>query len=191
MRRLLPLILFASIVTALGCVTRSSSEIQPPQPATVNSSQTPSPGATPCLLPVPATYVSDQANVLDQAARDQLERKLQEFKTRGNIDFSVLFIGTTGSRDIDSYSLDLARCWGVGAKNPDGAGVLLLIAVNDRKWRIQISKVLEKLITNPEVYDIGNLMTPDFKRANYAAGVNKAVDAIIEVLAKQRNLSVT
>ncbi len=190
MRRSLPLLFLASIITTSGCVTRNSSELQPQpqQPATVISQ---SPSTSPCLLPVPENHVTDHANILDQAAREALEGRLRNVKTKGNIDFSVVLIDTSGSQDINSYSLDLARCWGVGAKNSDGAGVLLLLAIKDRKWRFQISKVLEQVITNSEVYDIGNLMTPDLKRANYALGVNKAVDGMIAALAKRRGFSLT
>jgi uncharacterized protein len=128
---------------------------------------------------------------LEQSAKEELEGKLKKLTSSGKIDFAIVLIETTGSETVRDYSLDLANCWNVGGQNADGAGILLLIAINDRKWHIQITRVLEQTLTNEEVYQIGNQMTPDFKLRNYAAGLNKCVDAMIEILSKRRNFSIS
>ncbi len=184
MRRFLSVVCLASLITAGGCAQRTARELQPNQTAPVTTS------ASPCALPVPTGYVSDFANVLDQTARAELERKLENLNRQGNIDFALAFVEETAGREIFDYSLDLARCWGIGTRNPDGAGVLLLVAVKDRKWHIQITTALEKVLTNADVYEIGDKMIPDFKQGQFAAGVNKSVDAMINTLATRRGFSV-
>jgi uncharacterized membrane protein YgcG len=178
---------YLSVFATVSCDRRPPSGFQSKQ-----SSPDATAEQTPCLLPVPDTYVSDYANVLDhQDAKDELEHKLRKLKSRGNIDFVVVLIKSTGGQDIFDYSLALARCWNIGNQNPDKAGLLLLVAVKDRKWHIQITRVLERILTNDEVYRIGNLMTPDFRESRYGAGVNKSVDAMIEALASRRGFSIS
>jgi uncharacterized protein len=149
----------------------------------------PSPKATEqpkCSLPFPKSAVSDFANVLDQNSKEQLEEKLRGLKERSKTDFAIAIIDSTGEKPIFDYSLDLARCWDVGAGNPDKGGLLLLIAVKDRKWHMQISKSIEKVLSNDDVGDVGSLMTEPFRTGSYAEGINKCVDATIDVLAKRR-----
>src|SRR5688572_23308850 len=139
MRSFLSLTLFLSLVSNLAtssCGRPIASDFQGTQSAHATAA-----GKTRCSLPFPNSYVSDYANVIDQSAKDELESKLQKLKSSGNIDFAVVFVETTDGQDIFDYSLALARCWGVGRKNPDKAGLLLLVAVKERKWRIQISRV--------------------------------------------------
>ena len=174
------------LITLTGCLRRIDSQAK-------GEKTEPSKEATPqpCKLPAPDTYVTDYVNVLDQSAKDGLESKLKQLRSSGKIDFAVVLIETTGGQNIRDYSLDLANCWNVGGTNDDKAGITLLIAINDRKWHIQISRVLEQVLTNDEVYQIGNQMTPDFKVENYAGGVNRCVDAMIDVLSKRRKFSIS
>ena len=174
------------LMTLTGCLRRIDSQAK-------GEKSEPAKEATesPCKLPTPNTYVTDFVNVLDQAAKDDLESKLKQLKSSGKIEFAVVLIETTGSQNIRDYSLELANCWGVGGRNDDKAGITLLIAINDRKWHIQISRVLEQVLTNDEVYQIGNQMAPDFKVENYARGVNRCVDAMIDVLSKRRKFSIS
>jgi uncharacterized protein len=139
-----------------------------------------------CSLPLPKSAVSDFANVLDQDSKERLEEKLRGLKERSKIDFAIAIIDSTGEKPIFDYSLALARCWDVGAANPDKAGLLLLIAVKDRKWHMQISKSVEKVLSNDDVGDLGSLMTEPFRTGSYAEGINKCVEATIDVLAKRR-----
>jgi uncharacterized protein len=182
-RPLLPALLLALLI-APAC-----NRVLPRNPPANILTGTETPQATPCAIPVPNTFVTDNARALHEREREELERKLSAFKAAANIDFAVLFVETTPGQEIFSYSLALARCWGVGGKNPDHAGILLVVAIRDRKWYIQISKVLEQVLTNPEVGKIGEEMVPDFKKANYGAGVNKTVDKMIKTLAPRRGFS--
>lgn len=143
----------------------------------------------PCSLPRPQGYVSDFANVLSQDRRGELESKLRQLKKSGEIDFAVVTVETTGGETPFDYSLNLARCWGVGGGNADKAGVLMLVAVKDRQWHIQISRVLEKVLTNDEVHAMGGLMAADLRQQRYQDGINKCLDAMVEVLAERRGFS--
>lgn len=187
MRRWKPsaLLLLVSLIATTSCSFNRTSGSQGGQTAPAAAAE-----QTPCSLPNPDKFVSDHSNVLDENSERQLEAKLTRLRSSGKIDFAVVIVDTTGTTTVGDYSLALANCWGIGGKNPDKAGLLLLVAIKDRKWHIQITRVLESILTNAEVYEIGNLMTPDFKQGKYSSGVNKGVDAMIDVLAKRRNFSV-
>jgi uncharacterized protein len=172
--------LFIVLVLLCGTITSCSRKPVPNPQATEQAK---------CSLPFPKSAVSDFANVLDQDSKEQLEEKLRGLKERGEIDFAIAIIDSTGGQLIFDYSLELARCWGVGARNLDKAGLLLVVAIKDRKWHMQISKSIEKNLSNDEVSDLGNLMTEPFRIGSYAEGINKCVDATIDVLAKRRGFS--
>ena len=143
-----------------------------------------------CSAP-PNSFVSDFANVLDEDSKQQLERKLEGLKKQGNIDFVVVTVNTTGNEPASTYSLDLARCWEVGAANSDKAGILLLIAIEDRKWHMQVSQSINEVLPDNEVLRLGNLMPESFRVRRYSEGVHKCVDATIAVLAERRGFSPT
>src|SRR5687768_7540119 len=114
---------------------------------------TPSPEATPHRsqreikgpLPPPTGLVNDYATVLDAESSVQLERALSELKEKSDIEFAVAIIETTGGQPIFDYSLALAKGWGIGPRDTSkGGAVLFLVAIDDREWRIQVSRSLEK-----------------------------------------------
>ncbi len=112
-------------------------------------------------------------------------------KRAGKIDFTVVTLKTTGDQEIAAYSLALARCWSIGDSNPDDAGMLLMLAVDDRKWHMQISRSMEKILSNEEIQGAGVEMTPDLRVRNYADGINKFVDTTINTVAPRRKFSWT
>ena len=194
MKRFLLLTLIITSVLASGCLQlkRPGSESQQTAAApTQAANAVPSQSLSPCALPRSQSLVTDNANVLTDSQRDEIERKLQNLKQSGKIDFALVVVDDTAGQDIFDYSLSLANCWDIGADNPDKAGVLLLVAVKDRKWRIQITRELEKVLSNAETKEIGDSMVPDFKKGDFASGLHKAVDTMIAALAKKRNFSVT
>lgn len=138
-------------------------------------------------LPPPAGFVNDYANVLDESTKNQLESTLTLLKERSGIEFGIAVIDTTGGQPIKDYSLAVARGWGIGPKDTTkGGGLLLLIAVKDRKWRIEVSRSLEKDLPDDVSLEIGKLMNEPFRQQRYSEGVKVCVDAIIGRLAELR-----
>ncbi|HKG47198.1 MAG TPA: TPM domain-containing protein [Pyrinomonadaceae bacterium] len=128
-------------------------------------------------------YVDDGANVLDEPARRQLETTLAALKERKKIDFSVVTVGSTGEKSVRDYSLALAheRKSSSSDKNVI-AGLLLLVAVQDRNWHIQITRNLEDDLTEEILTNLSGPMTDSFRQKHYGEGVIKYVNAIIEKL---------
>lgn len=141
-------------------------------------------------LPAPTGYVNDYAGVIDAQTKERLEAKLKKLKDSTNppIEFAVAIVKTINGADIVEYSLNVYRGWGIGAKDGDNPGLLLLIAVDDHKYFTQISRDLEGDLTDGESGQIQrNVLVPAFRQGNYSKGIEDTVDAYITNIAQSRN----
>src|SRR2546425_9832766 len=146
---------------------------------------------SPIPLPSPFTPVVDYAKVIDPETRSKLESIYVNLKERANIEFAVVTVDTTGDQDIFDYSLAVARGWGIGAKGGDKAGLLLLVAINDRKYFTQVSDHLEGDLPDGLVGQIQReRLVPQFKRGNYSQGIYDTVQAYVATLAEKRGFSI-
>jgi uncharacterized protein len=112
---------------------------------------------------------------------------LTELKDKSDVEFVVMTVETTGGQPIFDYSLAVAKEWGVGPKDTSkGGGLLLMLAVKDRQWRLQVSRNLEKDLPDEVSKKLGDQSRELYKRGNYAEGITNYVRAIIQRLEKTR-----
>jgi len=138
-------------------------------------------------LPSPTGLVNDYANVLDPESRSRLDSTLTDLKRKSDIEFAIATIETTGGQPLFDYSLAVAREWGIGPKDTSkGGGLLLMLAVKDRQWRIQVSRSLEKDLPDEVCKELGARSEPFYRQQKYAEGIIKYVKAILERLEKLR-----
>jgi uncharacterized protein len=141
-------------------------------------------------LPAPTGYVNDYANVIDPASKDKLETIAKALKERAGIEFAVVTVPTTGGRDIFDYSLSVARGWGIGSKESDKPGLLLLVATNDRKYQAQVGRHLEGDLPDGLVGEIARQrLVPPFRAGNYSQGILDFVRTVTATLAEKRSFS--
>lgn len=146
-------------------------------------------GASP--LPAPTGHVNDYANVIEPAAERRLETILTNLKTVGDIEFAVVTVDTTGGQDIFDYTLSVARGWGIGAKEGDRAGLLLLVAVKDRKYFTQTSRHVEGDLPDGVLGQIQRArLVPPFKQGNFSKGITDTAETYVATLAQSRGFSV-
>jgi uncharacterized protein len=142
-------------------------------------------------LPVPFTPVVDNANVVDAETRQHLETLYLNLQKQAQIEFAVLTVPTTGEHDIFEYSLAVARGWGIGSKDGEKNGFLLVIAIQDRKYFTQISRHLEGDLTDGRSGQIQReKLVPAFKRGQYSKGIRDTIDNYVAVLASSRGFSI-
>lgn len=91
--------------------------------------------------------VVDVANAVTDSTETALSSELEEFRKSSGPQIAVAVIETTGEASIEDYSIDLARAWGVGDEQRDD-GVLILVALNDRKLRIDVGSGVEGDLTD-------------------------------------------
>lgn len=133
------------------------------------------------LLPVPAlsARVIDQTGTLDAAQRDSLDAKLAAFEQKKGSQIVVLMVPTTQPEDIESYANRIANAWKIGRKDV-GDGVLVIIAKNDRRMRIEVAKTLEGAVPDlAAARIIDEQMMPRFRENDFAGGISAALDQLI------------
>jgi uncharacterized protein len=146
---------------------------------------------SPVPLPSPFTPIVDNASVIDADTRKKLEAIYLNLKQRANIEFAVLTVDTTGDRDIFEYSLDVARGWGIGSKEGEKNGLLLVVAIKDRRYFTQVSDHLEGDLNDGLVGQIQReRLVPQFKRGNYSQGIYDTIQAYVATLAQKRGFSI-
>ena len=138
-------------------------------------------------LPQPEGFVNDFAEVLDDATESRVEARLGRLKERTKIEIAVVTVETTGAQSVFEYSLALARAWGIGPPaGEEGGGILVLIAVKDRKWQIQVTRSLEADLTADVVSAIGGRMLPYARAGDYGEAVEQCLDGLVQRLAERR-----
>ena len=130
-------------------------------------------------------YITDEANVIDESSRKQLETTLAALKARKHIDFAVVTVKTTGEQSVRDLSLALARERKSNSGEENVSGLLLLVAVDDRQWHIQTTRNLEEILTKELLTSLSAGMTDLFREDRYGEGIVKYVNAIIAELDRQ------
>lgn len=134
-------------------------------------------------LPPPVGFVNDYANVFDGESEARLESALRELKEKSAVEFAVVTVETTGGQPIFDYSLAVAKGWGIGPKDTSkGGGLLLLLATKDRKWRLQVSRSLEKDLPDEECKRLAVVMEELCGKGKWAEGITNYAGALIAKL---------
>lgn len=140
-------------------------------------------------LPSPTGFVNDYAKVIDAQTKKDLEATIEKLKKNSKIEFAVVTVETTGEISQNDYADAVARGWGIGPKDKSiGGGLILLIAIKDRRWVLRWSRSLADDLDAIE-NELQGLMTEPFRQGKYSEGISKGVEAVISRLAERRGFS--
>ena len=124
--------------------------------------------------------VVDAADIIDPATEAALTTKLDQFEERTKRQFVVATVPSLEGRDIADYGYQLGRAWGLGSKEDDN-GVILLVAPNERRVRIEVGYGLEPVLTDGySTLIIQNVILPKFKAGDFPGGIVAGADEIIK-----------
>lgn len=132
------------------------------------------------VQPVPALNgrVIDLTSTLSDAQRVALDTKLADVETRLGTQMVVLMVTSTQPEDIATYAQRVGEAWKIGRREV-GDGLLVVVAKNDRRVRIEVAKTLEGAIPDLAAKQIiTRAITPAFKAGDYAGGLNLAIDQL-------------
>ncbi|MEP0848471.1 MAG: TPM domain-containing protein, partial [Phycisphaerae bacterium] len=130
-------------------------------------------------LPPPKNHVEDRAGVMKKDVRERVNTMLANLERDTGAQVIVLTIRSTEGVPIDQFSLATAESWKLGQKGKDN-GVLVTIAVDDRKYWIEVGYGLEHLLTDQFCGQIGREhFQPNFRRGDYSRGIADGVSAIV------------
>ncbi len=140
------------------------------------------------LVPVPALQhrITDLTKTLTPEQQSQLEAKLAAFEQQKGSQIAVLIIPSTKPEEIEQYSIRVVDAWKLGREKPDD-GVLLLVAKDDRKMRIEVGYGLEGAI--PDLIAkriITEIMVPSFRQGDYYGGINNALEQVIKLISGEQ-----
>ena len=133
------------------------------------------------LLPLTGRVV-DQAGMIDAATEALLTAKLEAFEQKSSDQIVVATMNSLGGDTIEDFANRQFRAWGLGQAGENN-GILLLVARDDRKMRIEVGYGLEGTLTDlHSKLIIENTMVPAFRAGDFSGGISRAVDDIILVL---------
>lgn len=130
---------------------------------------------------VPEGFVNDYANVLSSEQEADLESVLKAYEQNSANEVAVVTVSSTGEDTIESYAVQLFQEWGIG-KNEQDTGVLMLVAVQDRRVRIEVGYGLEPLLTDAESQRIIQRATQFFQQGRYYDAVSQMVFEVESIL---------
>jgi len=141
--------------------------------------------------PAASGYVVDQSGIIDSEAQSRLEAWILELKQKTSAEVAVVTVDSTEPLPIEEYAVNLFQRFGIGQKGKDN-GVLLLVAYKDRDMRIEVGYGLEGAITDAQSSQIINaIMAPEFKEGHFSDGIEKGTAAIVTLVAKEYNVTLT
>ncbi len=129
-------------------------------------------------VPVLTARVIDQTGTLDSLQITSLENKLAAFEQQAGPQIVILMLPGTAPEDIAAYAQRVGDAWKIGRREV-GDGLLIVVAKNERKVRIEVAKALEGAVPDLAARQIiQNAISPAFKKGDYAGGLNQAVDQL-------------
>jgi uncharacterized protein len=126
--------------------------------------------------------VNDYASVMSQQQVQSLEARLAQFEQEMGHQVAVLTIPTLEGEDIEGFSIRVAENWKIGKKGFDN-GVILVVAVKDRRLRLEVGYGLEGVLPDAIAKQItSNYIVPRFRSQDYAGGIIAGIDAVLRVI---------
>jgi uncharacterized protein len=137
----------------------------------------------------PQGYVSDFAGVLSPGARTRLTALCAEVDQKAHAQIAVVTIHTLDGESLEDFSVDLAQKWGVGPKTD--RGVMILLVVNDHRYRVEVGYGLEPTLTDGRVGGFGREMVPALRRGDYGGALLQLTGDIASAIAQASGVTLT
>ena len=138
-------------------------------------------------VPYLSGRVVDEANLLTPDARKQVTQLSERHEQKTGNQVAVLTMPSLDGESVEGYATRVFEAWKLGQKGKDN-GVLVIVAPNDRKMRIEVGYGLEGTLTAAGASRIiREVMTPQFKGGKYEAGIRDGVTAIVQALEGEGN----
>jgi len=138
----------------------------------------------------PAGYVTDLAGVIPSATRQRLETLCTELQQKTGAQMAIVTVRSLDHQPVEDYAVDLFKHLGVGAKK-DATGVLLLVAPNDRKYRIEVGYGLEPVINDARAGDAGRAMVPFLRQNDYGSAIEVAAWQLAKFIADDKGATLS
>jgi TonB family protein len=156
-------------------------------PADTSQTEVQHDGSTKREFPQPTGYVDDFANVLNTEAKKQLAALCAELEQKTNAQIAVVTVQTLEGASIEDYAVRLFNEWGIGHKE-DNRGLLILLSMEEHKYRIEVGLGFEALFPNDRVAKIGAAMVPDLKQQRYSEALLRCTRTLASIAADEKHI---
>ncbi|MBN1472326.1 MAG: TPM domain-containing protein [Syntrophaceae bacterium] len=134
-------------------------------------------------------YVNDYANILSETDTESIRKMLKDLEYKTGIEAVVVTINSIGDYNtadttIESFATNLFNSWGIGHKKENN-GILILVAVKDRKCRIELGGGYGERYDSSMKQVIEENMIPYFKTDDYSRGIYEGTRGVIEKVTKK------
>ena len=136
----------------------------------------------------PQGYVSDFAGVLSAPAKDKLTALCTEVDQKAHAQIAVVTISSLEGQPIEQFSIDLATAWGIGPKQ-SARGVLILLAPNDHRDRIEVGYGLEPILPDGKTGGFGREAVPFLRQNDYGDALLLITQRIAAVIAEDQKVT--
>ena len=140
--------------------------------------------------PKPTGYVDDFAQVLSPEVQASLELQAAELHDKTRAQVFLVTIKSLDGNPIEQLANDLFHTWKIGEKGTD-RGVLILFAIQDHKWRIEVGYGFEGILNDAKVGDIGRTLLPALRGADYDSAAQQAFSGVASVIAADAHVTLT
>jgi uncharacterized protein len=138
----------------------------------------------------PTDYVNDFAHVLNPETTAKISSIAQQLDTKANAQVTLVTINTLEGRDIESYSVDLFKQWGIGRKGTD-RGVLILYVIQDHRARIEVGYGLEPILPDGKVGGFQREAVPLMRSGDYNSALTLVFGRVAQTIAADANIQLT
>ena len=135
-------------------------------------------------------YVTDLASVVAPDVKARLEALCREVEDKTSAQIAVVTVHSLEGESVENFAVDLYKQLGVGSKR-DNRGVLLLVARDEHKYRIEVGYGLEPVINDARAGDAGRAMVPLLRERNYNAAIETATWMLAKDIADDRGVTLS
>jgi uncharacterized protein len=138
----------------------------------------------------PTGYVTDLAGVIPQDTKQRLEALCAELEQKTGAQMAIVTVKSLDDRPVEDYAVDLFKHLGVGSKK-ESSGVLLLLAPNDRKYRIEVGYGIEPIINDARAGDAGRAMVPFLRQNDYGSAIEVSAWQLAKYIADDKSVTLS
>ena len=135
-------------------------------------------------------YVTDLAGVIPQSTKQRLDALCTELDQKTGAQLAIVTVKSLDDRPIEDYAVELFKHLGVGSKK-ESSGILLLLAPNDRKYRIEVGYGIEPVINDARAGDAGRAMVPFLRQNDFGSAVEVAAWQLAKYIADDRGVTLS
>jgi uncharacterized protein len=148
-------------------------------------------GSTPQPPAIPRDYVVDLAGVVPQEIQARLNAYLRELEEKTTAQVLVLTVQSLDGQSIEEFAFNTKEQWKLGQKGKDN-GVLIVVSVKDRKYRLEIGYGLESVLPDSMVGSIGReYLVPYFRKGDYGSGIYAAAVVVANTIASHEGVEIS